>query len=293
MSNQSKHTNCLLCHSDAISPLAGYPSTCLSKCSNCGFVFCVNIPSTETLVDYYGNSYERTSYLSPITINRFNELLDRFEKFKKTGKLLDIGAGYGFFLEIARQRGWEVHGIELTDEAVEHCRAKGITMYKGSIQDVELDPEMFDVIVSIEVIEHVNTPHEYIEQANKFLRKGGKFYLTTPNFNSLLRYRLKEKYDVIEYPNHLCYYTKKTLKRIFETHNFETERISTTGISLTRLRTSKGKSNQAYVSETSDDEMLRHRIEKNKGLRFFKTLTNGVLNLLNVGDSLKASFIKK
>jgi hypothetical protein len=55
-----------------------------------------DIPSSETLNDYYSNNYERTSYLSPITINRYNEILDRFEPFRKTGNLLDVGAGYGF-----------------------------------------------------------------------------------------------------------------------------------------------------------------------------------------------------
>lgn len=231
--------------------------------------------------------------MSPITINRFNDLLDHFEQYRQTGKILDIGAGYGFFLEIARQRGWEVYGVELTDEAVDYCKSKGITMYKGELHEVNLEPEKFDVIISIEVIEHINNPNEYLKEAHKLLRKGGEFYVTTPNFDSLLRYRLKEKYNVIEYPNHLCYYTRKTLRKLFETNNFTTKSIRTTGISLTRLKTSKGKSSQSFVSETSDDEMLRYRIEKNKSLRLFKRVTNSVLNLFNVGDSLKGNFVKK
>jgi len=256
-------------------------------------VFSKRIPTKKELFDYYSNNYERTSYLSPITIKRFNEILDTLEPYRKTGKLLDVGAGYGFFMEVAKKRGWDVYGTELTDEAVDHCKAKGLQMFKGEFHEIEIEPESFDVIVSIEVLEHVNTPIQYAQKANEVLRKGGVLYLTTPNFNSFLRYRLKEQYNVIEYPNHLCYYTPKTLQKLFLGHGFDKLNVKTTGISLTRLRTSKGKSDQEFVCETSDDEMLRYRIEKNPALKVMKSSTNGVLNLLKMGDSLKGYFQKK
>lgn len=287
------HTTCLLCYSSELKTLETYSEVGLVKCDSCKFVFSKRIPSKQELLDYYSNNYERTSYLSPITVKRFNEILDKFEPYRKTGKLLDIGAGYGFFMEIAKQRGWDVYGTELTDEAVDHCKAKGLQMFKGELHQIDFDPESFDAIVSIEVIEHINTPIEYAETAHKILRKGGVLYLTTPNFNSFLRYRLKEKYNVIEYPNHLCYYTPQTLRQLFTEHGFDKLNVKTTGISLTRLRTSKGKSNQEYVCETSDDEMLRYRIEKNPALKIMKSSTNGVLNLLKMGDSLKGYFQKK
>ena len=68
--------------------------------------------------------------------------------------------------------------------------------------------------------------------------------------------------------------------------------LTSTGMSVTRVKTSKGSSNQEYVSETSDDEMLRYRIENNGFLRFSKNATNGVLNLLKLGVSLKGVFRK-
>ncbi|GAB5418337.1 MAG: hypothetical protein Crog4KO_15590 [Crocinitomicaceae bacterium] len=247
----------------------------------------------QELVDYYSNNYERTNYLSPITVKRFNEILDRFEPFRKTGKLLDVGAGYGFFMEVAKQRGWDVYGTELTDEAVEHCESKGLKMFKGEFHKIDFEKESFDVIVSIEVLEHLNTPRNYVNQAHKILRDDGVLYLTTPNFNSVLRYRLKDQYNVIEYPNHLCYYTPHTLQKLFSESGFNKVDVKTTGISLTRLRTSQGKSDQEFVCETSDDEMLRYRIERNPALRAMKSSTNGVLNLLKMGDSLKGYFQKK
>lgn len=287
------HSSCLLCASDNLETLKTYSDVGLVKCKSCSFIFSQRIPSMDELVDYYSNNYERTSYLSPITIKRFNEILDRLEPFRKTGKLLDVGAGYGFFMEIAQKRGWDVYGTELTNEAVQHCESKGLKMFKGEFHKIDFEKESFDAIVSIEVIEHVNTPKEYVNQAQNILRKNGVLYLTTPNFNSFLRYRLKEQYNVIEYPNHLCYYTPQTLQSLFTSNGFNKVDMKTTGISLTRLRTSKGKSDQEFVCETSDDEMLRYRIEKNLALKAMKSSTNGVLNLLKMGDSLKGYFQKK
>ena len=288
---QETQKNCLICH-DSIKNLDKYQNNHLSKCSNCGFVFSHKIPTQEELGRYYQNDYDRTRYFSPITKKRYNELLDQLEEYRSSNRILDLGCGYGSFLEVAKSRGWEVYGVELAKEAVEVCEGKGINMYHGEISDCDFEAETFDVVVSIEVIEHLIDPNTLIDTGKHLLKKGGLFYITTPNFNSYLRYQLRENYDVIDYPNHLAYFTKKTLNTIFTKHQFKKVKIQTTGISLTRLRTSKKMSNQDFVSETSDDEMFRYRIEKNKGLKILKSIANKSLDLFNLGVTLKGSFIK-
>ena len=117
-------------------------------------------------------------------------------------------------------------------------------------------------------------------------------YLTTPNFNSISRYYLKSNYNVITYPEHLSYYTPKTLKKLFKTIKFKIYKIQTTGISITRIKTSKGLSSQAFISEKSDDEILRKKIEKNFTLKIIKQLINFFLSVSGKGNSLKGWFIK-
>ena len=133
---------------------------------------------------------------------------------------------------------------------------------------------------------------EELGNFNALLRKGGLVYCTTPNFNSLLRYRLKADYNVITYPEHLSYYTPRTLKNVFEQCGFQPMEVETTGISLTRLRTSKGTSDQAFISESSDDEQMRNKIEEKWYLQLAKRLVNNTLSLFGVGDSLKGWFVK-
>lgn len=286
-----KHKNCPLCDSVSINKLSGYEQHHLLKCQSCKFVFCEPIPTERELEKHYEN-YGRNDYLSPLTIKRYHEILDSFEPYRKTNKLIDVGCGIGYFLEEAKKRGWEVYGTEFTDEAIEICSKKGIKMNKGVLNPNNYTSQEFDVITSFEVIEHINNPQEELAHFYEILRKGGLVYCTTPNFNSLLRYRLKEKYNVLCYPEHLSYYTPKTLKYVFEKEGFRTKSIKATGISLTRLKTSKSTSNQELISKTSDDEVIRNRFENNVILKILKKSINCFLTVFGVGDALKGMFIK-
>jgi 2-polyprenyl-3-methyl-5-hydroxy-6-metoxy-1,4-benzoquinol methylase len=158
MNKTNQFEKCLLCGSSALVDLRDYQKDKLCQCQSCSFVFAQAIPTREELEKHY-EGYSRNDYLSPITIKRYNELLDYFEQFRKTGKLIDVGCGIGYFLEEAQKRGWEVYGTEYTDEAIKICEHKGIIMKKGVLNPTDFEAESFDVITSFEVLEHIN----YIE----------------------------------------------------------------------------------------------------------------------------------
>ena len=285
------HLSCLICNNPKLKDLEYYKHAFLTKCQNCNFVFSRKIPSQKELNKHY-EGYGRNDYLSPITIKRYNELLDKFEKFKKTGKILDVGCGVGYFLDEAKKRGWEVYGTEYTNEAIKICKNKEIHMQEGKLNPKNYTDEEFDVITSFEVLEHINNPVEEIKIFHKLLRLGGLVYLTTPNFNSISRYYLKSKYNIITYPEHLSYYTPKTLKKLFKSSNFKAYKIETTGISITRIKTSMGISDQPLISVKSDDERIRKQLESNKVLKKVKTLINYGLTIFGRGNSLKGWFVK-
>jgi 2-polyprenyl-3-methyl-5-hydroxy-6-metoxy-1,4-benzoquinol methylase len=286
------HQNCLICNSEKLEELKGYEKFHLCQCKKCNFVFAKKIPTLQELEEHY-DGYGRNDYLSPITIKRYNEILDKFEEYRETGNLLDVGCGIGLFLEVAKKRGWNVYGTEYTDEAIRICKSKGIQMKKGKLNPADFEGIEFDVLTSVEVLEHINNPIEELNNFNKLLRTNGIVYATTPNFNSLLRYKLKQAYNVICYPEHLSYYTPKTITNVFKKCGFSKVKIETTGISITRLKTSQKKSTQAFVSKESDDEVLRNKMENNKLLGLAKKIINTSLTIAGKGDSLKVTFKKK
>jgi len=294
----NQHTQCIVCESSRIKPFGDYYEQCgLVKCQNCGLVFMEKIPTPEELNNYYSRySYEREVAIPPLTIKRYHELLDEFEGYRKTGRLLDVGCGRGWFLKEAKKRGWEVYGTEYSEIAIERCSAQGIEMRSGALQQGMFPDAYFDVITSFEVIEHINNPNDDLALIAKFVRKGGLFYCTTPNFNSAMRFYLKTDYNVIGYPEHLTYYTRKTLKHVVEKHGFKCRKFLSTGISINRLRASRPAANSNGsdpASGVSADENLRNQMEQKWYLGVIKSLANQLFTMTNTGLALKGYFVKK
>lgn len=278
------HHECLVCDSTAFGVLAQeYAHAYLVKCSHCGLVFASRIPSEEELNAHYA-SYPRNTSLSPLTIKRYEELLEQFEPYRRTNRLLDIGCGDGHFLAVAKSKGWNVFGTEFTDEAVEVCRAKGIEMHKGIIQSWS-GAGNFDVITSFEVLEHITDGKEHASSIHALLRKGGLFYFTTPNFNSFSRKWLGGKWKIIEYPEHLCYYTSRTITRLLNDAGLHRLQVKTTGLTLRQFPAGENH----YAQK---EEALRNSIEGNKLLLFAKRTLNWWLSLARLGDTLKGYFVK-
>jgi len=179
------HNYCLLCNSSTLYTLRRYDKDYLVKCKSCGFVFCKKIPTNDELTIHY-QKYTRGGYVSPITIKRYKELLDKFELYRKTNNILDIGCGDGYFLEVAQLMGWNVYGTEYTDEAVATCTKKGINIHQGILNSDNYKGIEFDVITSFEVIEHIYNPQTELQNIKNILRNKGVFYFTTPTLIQLV-----------------------------------------------------------------------------------------------------------
>lgn len=287
-----EHKECLISGTVPLKRLKRYEKTFLVK-SPVGFVFCSRIPTEEELVNHY-KGYSRDESISSLTIKRYHELLDGFEKYRKTGKILDIGCGVGSFLVEAKKRGWEVYGTEFTDEAIEKCEMGGINMQKGKLDTSWYSDEQFDIVTSFEVIEHINNPREEIKGINKILRKGGLLYITTPNFNAFERYILKDKYtEIIQYPEHLSYYTKRTLNYLLRNNGFKKIKITTSGISLTRIKIGLSIGREKFGSADSTDQALRETLDGSKVMRLAKSTLNSLLDTMGIGNALKAWYVKE
>jgi len=128
--------------------------------------------------------------------------------------LLEIGCAYGYFLETARDAGWEVHGIELSADAVARCHAAGLTIVQQGIADAETLaalPEP-DAIVLLDVIEHLADPLETLRLCAQRLRPGGAIYLSTGDFASLHARLAGRGWRLMTPPQHLWFLTPEWLQ---------------------------------------------------------------------------------
>lgn len=272
-------------------PLEAYAAHHLRRCPACGCAFVDVVPTQLELDEYYGD-YPIKEGLSPITVKRYEALLHGFERSRLTGHLIDVGCGGGGFLVRAARRGWCVHGTEYGSNVVEDLRRKGIAMQQGALNVAEHEADGYDVVVSLEVLEHVIDPMRELEAMHRILRPGGLLYITTPNFNALTRHFSGGKWTIVNYPEHLTLLTPRSLHRLLTKAGFQRISLHTTGASLSRFKESHHIGDADANRTAADDEALRRSIEASWFLRVAKGAVNALLDATRSGDSLKALYRK-
>ncbi len=289
------HLNCPLCGATDIGNKKRLYCSELFQCSQCGLVFDKRVPSVQELTEHYNTyCYSKRKPLSLATKFSFEKLLDYFEPFRKHNNILDIGCGQGDFLIAARKRGWNVYGSEYSPAAVKLCEDAGIIMWQGEFIGDSFGDVKFDCVTSFEVLEHVNQSGKLISNSISPLRSGGLFYLTTPSFDSIMRYFERKDFRMLGYPEHLVFYTKKSIRYLLSQHHLVEKKILTTGLDISRVKdivrkkTSQKKSRVQTMAENND---ARELLLSGKGV-YLKWIANYILSLTGTGDTLKVYSIK-
>lgn len=299
------HETCPLCGDRVFEALPRFRRTELVKCAGCEGIFAPTIPTHDELVRHYGGYPRGEKLNSPVSIARREELLDRFERYRSHNRILDVGCDIGLILDQARARGWQTFGTEFMQEAVDICQRHGHTMHLGPLEDAALEPGTFDVVVYTEVIEHITSQRSEFPLVHELLRPGGLLYVTTPNFDSVSRRLLADRWEVIEYPEHLVYFTPRTLRDFMIRCGFDVEWIEVTGVSVSRLLASLNRSADDADADADDaarpgrartrdiraDELIRRAMEHGPFSQI-KLALNAILHTASLGDSIKAGFRK-
>ena len=143
-------------------------------------------------------------------------------------RLLDVGCYIGIFLEIAQERGWEAWGIEPSHWAVGEARSKGLRVVEGTLDDVHLAEESFDVITMWDVIEHLIDPMRELRESHCLLKKGGLICIHTMNIESPLA-RLMGSHWPWLMEMHLCYFSPRTLGEMLRKAGFSAAKMFNQG----------------------------------------------------------------
>ncbi len=283
--------SCPQCASEKKIPYAPLTGHHLVRCGACGLVFTALEPSTADLVAFYSR-YLMVEDISPVTVVRYEEVLDSFEPYRKMGRILETGCGSGSFMQRAAMRGWSVHGTEIGEHALVAAQSRGVQMMEGPLDPKNYPPDHFDIVCSIEVIEHLRYPRAELRNVMTVLRPGGLFYVTTPNFNCIARRLSPADWNVASYPEHLCYFTPRTLDRMLTSEGLQKRDISTTGFSFYRWQVRQDRSQVNKCAAQKKQESIRSALENKPHLRLAKRSANWLLNFLRLGDSMKAYYVK-
>ncbi|OGI37855.1 MAG: hypothetical protein A2612_05540 [Candidatus Moranbacteria bacterium RIFOXYD1_FULL_44_12] len=185
--------------------------------------------------DYFSGAKNELGYADyesdrEILGGTFKKYLKKTEAIlPRKGKLLDVGAATGHFLELARKNGWEASGIEISKYAAKKARKKGLEIAVGDFENHEFSENCFDAVTFWDVLEHFGKPDLAFKQARKILRTGGILAINTPDSRSVLARIFGKRWHAIVPPNHLNLFNCDNLKAVLEKNGFEVMKISRVG----------------------------------------------------------------
>jgi 2-polyprenyl-3-methyl-5-hydroxy-6-metoxy-1,4-benzoquinol methylase len=170
------------------------------QCRQCSFIYLDPRPTPEDLKLMYSDEYflhdgaefgahSSTDYETAARKGsvKFPEILGWIRRYKPSGDFFEIGCGMGYFLDYARQHGFNVSGIEYAELGVSTCQTRfGLDVRRGSFEELTIEPDRYDVIFMGDVLEHLVQPLEMLRKARVMLRPSGVLAAEVPSmFNSL------------------------------------------------------------------------------------------------------------
>lgn len=136
-------------------------------------------------------------------------------------RLLDVGAGNGDYLRLARRLGWEAVGVDSDPVVVENATAANLTVRQGGVDAFLDQPASFDAITLNHAIEHMHHPRQTLQHVFELLKPGGFLYMETPNIEALGHGRFGEHWRGLEPPRHLVLFSWKSLEDLLCQTGFE------------------------------------------------------------------------
>jgi SAM-dependent methyltransferase len=132
--------------------------------------------------------------------------------YRRRGRLLDVGCGVGDLLAQMTQLGWQAEGVEIDPAVIEVCRARGLTVHKGTLYAQHFPDNHFDAVTAKHVVEHMHDPCAFLRECARILKPGGQLVMLTPNLDSLGHQKFRAAWMALEAPRHLVIFTRASLQ---------------------------------------------------------------------------------
>jgi 2-polyprenyl-3-methyl-5-hydroxy-6-metoxy-1,4-benzoquinol methylase len=240
--NASALGDCPLCDRSAFRELVAKDAPerqWFYRCGGCGLVRMVS--DRPERPDYWDDEGVTLQVYSNDTVRA--EMRARYERYLPvitalcggTGKVLDAGCGIGNFLVFAREAGWSVAGVEVSEKASAIARSRGLDVERARLEDSQLPAAAFDAVTLWDVLAQIDTPLAALCVVQEKLKPGGTLFLETPNEGFWMRSVFRTAFqasggrvDLLRYfyyPDHRFYFTAGSLHRMLEKTGFRDIRV--------------------------------------------------------------------
>ncbi len=208
----------------------------------------------------------------------FKQRKNKILNLKSKGRLIDIGCGEGDFLNMFDRKDWKVSGVEINPNLAKEAKIKTkAQIYTQPIQTLNLKNSA-DIVTMWHVLEHMDTPQSVLAKIYKILKKGGFLVIEVPNGDGIYLKVFGKYWQLLITPEHLFFWTKKSLSSALKKEGFVVKKISAEGI----VNFSGPSSLSSFLSQNGFNPYLSLML----GIVFFPISI--ILNLIffNIRDNL-------
>jgi 2-polyprenyl-3-methyl-5-hydroxy-6-metoxy-1,4-benzoquinol methylase len=233
------YTHCPVCGSSDIHPILTAKDHSVSgedfviwQCQTCTLRFTQDVPDENSIGPYYqSQDYISHSNTSKGLLNKLYQAVRKFTLGQKSGlvishttqkgRILDIGAGIGAFLNEMKQKGWDIEGVEPDYGARQQARNLFAIDLKPTPELNQLPHGSYDAITLWHVLEHVEPLQDYVAQLKKLLTPNGRIFIAVPNYTSLDADLYGNRWAAYDVPRHLYHFTPRSIEVLVEKHGMK------------------------------------------------------------------------
>lgn len=226
---------CNLCGASDARVLFRKNTTRFLQCRQCGLEWVDPLPdmaklrelysspkyySTDNISQYGYSDYVRNKHLY---VNLFNRRLDEILRHTdgRRGLLLDVGCATGVLLDLARLRGWEVRGVDVSEYATGIAREYySLDIFTGELAEAAYPDEQFDVVVMDDLIEHVADPLALVQESHRILKPGGLLTLNTPNRAGWWHRLMGRRWFHYRQSEHTHFFSPAVIRELLDRHGY-------------------------------------------------------------------------
>lgn len=207
-------------------------SFAIAQCQSCSHRFLSNPPANHELEVFYNQEYAdyeqgrrttRPGFRDRVLVRTLTRLLP------DNARVLDIGTNSGRTL-LAFPKSYQLEGVELSGHAaVVASHSKRLTIYNKAIEELELEEDSYDCIVSLAVIEHICDPRAFLKKINTLLSANGILVLMTGDYQSWYAQEKDDSWHLYHSDGHLHFFSMLSLEYALQSAGLQPFRRLWTG----------------------------------------------------------------
>ena len=237
---------CNLCNADDPLPIYTKDAMDLVRCRNCELVYVSPRLKKDQVLALYDQAYFNAQddfirgtriykggyrdYLGDRVYNQqtFRRRMNEIENYAgEVGRLLEVGCAAGFFLSVARERGWHVEGIEPAEFVASYARKHfSVPVFNGTLEEFQLTGDPYDMVAIWDALEHVPDPRQTLTRVHELLKPDGLLVISTQDINSWIARILGTNWYQIGLHFHLFYFSPKTIRSFLTATGFHVINIT-------------------------------------------------------------------